>query len=262
MDDKIIELINVLAEKVESNAEAVSILEDELVEELIKEAIDKEKSDSLETKKYNILLDSRCTSQLLNHFSSIYMAEEINKNKSILTNKFNEKVFSDIITIVEDPTNENYIGKRIFDDEGTKTCYKEIIKDGVFVTKLYDNKSALKDNVKSTGNSFGTRNMYIVPGILDKDALLNKLDNGIYINSIEGLHAGVNKTTGDISLQAEGYIIENGKKKQSLNMIILSTNIFELFNNVIEVGNDLEFISKQGSAPSLLINDITIAGNK
>lgn len=233
-----------------------------IVDQLIKETIDKENTTSVKTQKYNIVLDNRCVANLLTHFSSIYSAENINKNKSILSNKFNQKIFSDKITIVEDPQNEEYIGKRLFDDEGTKTCYKEIVKNGVFVTKLYNNKTAIKDHTKSTGNSFNTRNMYIVPGDLSKDKLLEKLSDGIYITYIEGLHAGIDDTTGDISLQAEGYLIKDGKKEKSLNMIILSTNIFELFSNVIEIGNDLEFFSIQGGAPSLLISDIVIAGKR
>ena len=234
----------------------------DMIEQLIKETIEKEMAESIETQKYNIVLDNRCVANLLSHFSNIYDAENINKNKSVLSKKFNEKVFSDKITIVEDPQNENYIGKRLFDDEGTKTFYKEIIKNGYFITKLYDNKTAIKDKTKSTGNSFGTRNMYIVPGQLNKNELIKELNDGIYITYIEGLHAGIDNTTGDISLQAEGYLIKNGEKEKALNMIILSTNIFELFKNVIEVGNDLEFFSITSGAPSLLIRDITIVGQK
>lgn len=233
-----------------------------MLEQVIQETIDKENAISLQTKKYNIVLDNRCVADLLTHFSFIFNAEDISKNKSILTNKLNEKVFSSKLTIVEDPQNENYIGKRLFDDEGTKTYYKEIVKDGVFITKLYNNKMAIKENTKSTGNSFNTRNMYIVPGSIDKEKLLKELNSGIYITNIEGLHAGINDTTGDISLQAEGYIIKDGKKEECLNMIILSTNIFELFNNIIDIGNDLEFFSVKGGAPSLLIENITVAGNK
>ena len=45
-------------------------------------------------------------------------------------------------------------------------------------------------------------------------------------------------------------------------MIILSTNIFEVFKNVCEVGNDLtkEYLSV--TAPSLLLENITIAGKE
>ena len=235
---------------------------EKFVENLIVEAIEKEKAVSIKSNKFNILLDSECVSKLLLHFSDIYSAEKINKNISILSDKYNQKVFSDKITIIEDPTNSKYVGKRLFDDEGTETRYKEIVKNGVFITKLYDNKSSLKDNTFSSGNSFGVKNMYIVPGKFTKDELLKTLNNGIYITSIEGLHAGINNITGDISLTSEGYLIKNGKKFQTLNMIILSSNIFELFNNILEVGNDLVMKNSSGGSPSLLIKDIVIAGNK
>ena len=47
------------------------------------------------------------------------------------------------------------------------------------------------------------------------------------------------RKTGIISVQADGLKVENGVITKGLNMIILSTNIFEVFSNVLEVGNDL-----------------------
>ena len=45
-------------------------------------------------------------------------------------------------------------------------------------------------------------------------------------------------------------------------MIILQTNIFEVFSNVIEIGNDLSKSSLSVLAPSLLLSDITITGKE
>ena len=87
------------------------------------------------------------------------------------------------------------------------------------------------------------------------------LDNGIIINNIEGLHAGINHQTGDISLQSTGFMVENGKIVKALDMIILQTNIIELLTNVIEVGNDLYGINPNSSSVSLLLDNITISGN-
>lgn len=230
--------------------------------DIIEEIISKNNITSIDTEKYNILLDNRCVSKLLNKFSSMFSAERINKKLSILTDRLNEKVFSDKITIIEDPQNDSYVGKRLFDTEGTETFYKIIVENGIFKTKLYNNKTALKENIKSTGNSFGVRNMHIKPGEKSKEELLEQLNNGIYITNIEGLHAGVNTTTGDISLMSEGYIIKDGKKDKYLEMIVLSSNIFEILNNIEEIGNDLQFDSLSCGAPSLLLNDITVAGDK
>lgn len=232
-----------------------------MVENLIKETQNKENSKSVLTQKYNILLDSKCVSDLLKHFSYAFTAKAIDKGISLIKNKFNKKIFSDKITIIEDPKNNNYIGKRVFDDEGIETTYKEIVQNGVFKTKLYNMEMAIKEDTKSTGNSYGVRNLYIKPGFEDKESVLKEMTDGIYITNIEGLHAGINDTTGNISLQAEGYLMHQGNKQEFLNMIILSTNLFELFSNVKKVCNDLQFYGVECGAPSILCENITVAGN-
>ncbi len=230
--------------------------------EKIKEAENKIKAVSYKSGKYNIVLKNECVFSLLIKFSELFYAENINKNLSCLTKKFNSKIFSDKITIIEDPSNDRYVGKSLFDDEGTKTFYKEIVKNGIFKTKLYDNKNALKDNVPSTGNSFGVRNLYIDKGDISFNKLINECNNGLLIDDITGLHSGLNKITGEFSLQAQGYVIEKGKLTKALKLIILSSNVFEIFSNIKEVGNDLEFNDVRGGAPSLLINNISISGSK
>ena len=65
------------------------------------------------------------------------------------------------------------------------------------------------------------------------------MENVELIDELKGLHSGVNHLTGDISLQCEGFEIKGGKKTNGLNQIVLTTNIFELFNNVKEIANVL-----------------------
>ena len=102
--------------------------------------------------------------------------------------------------------------------------------------------------------------MYIKPGKKTFDELLLNMHDGIIIDEVYGTHAGINQKTGTISLQAEGFTVKNGKIDKPLNMIILSTDIKELLNNVIEIGNDLKFFDEQMGMPSLLIDNITVAG--
>lgn len=228
----------------------------------ITRGLEKLDEESIETSKYNIILTNKCVAKLLNAFSDMFFADFINKKMSPLANQFEKKIFSDKITIVEDPTNKDLLGTSLFDDEGSRTYYKEIVKKGVFIQKLYDKKTAIKEGKESTGNSFGVRNLFIKPGNKSYDELVQELENGIVIDDIEALHAGVNQTTGDISLQSSGYLVRECKKETRLNMIILSSSIFELFTNVLEVGSDFEKYNKNVSAPSLLLKDITIVGEK
>ena len=212
-----------------------------VVEKYIKEAYDNFKAESVKTSKYNIIINPESMGKILRTFSNMFSKELIDKNLSLLTGKVNTQVFNEKINIVEDPTNEHLVGKRLFDNEGVTTYYKDIVVNGKFITPLYNIKSAKKDNKKSTGNSFGVRNMYIKPGNISEENLLLMLNNGIYIKDLEGLHAGVDTISGNISLQATGYLVEDGIKTKALKMIILSTDLLELLNKVVEVASNLEF---------------------
>lgn len=239
----------------------INKFEKELIK-AIQNTLAKHNAKSIKTNKYNIILDNKGVYGILSAFSLDFHVQNIIRNQSVFADKLDKKIFNDKINIVEDPTNSELIGTRLFDSEGVKTYYKKIVENGVFITKLYNKKYAEIDSVKSTGNSFGVRNIYITPGEKTEKELIKELKDGIFIEKLSGLHSGINHLTGDISLQCEGFMIENGKKTTPLKHIILSTNIFELFGNVKEVGSNLEFFGSVGGAPSLLIENITIAGKE
>jgi len=232
------------------------------IESAIEDAIRKNNSTSIGTNKYNIVLSNYSVFKLLEAFIFDFHAQNIRVKQSAFCEKLGEQVFSSKVTIVEDACNKDLVGTRQFDDDGVKTYKKNIIEDGVFKTELYNKKYAKKDNTVSTGNSFGVRNMYLLPGSNTENDLIKALNKGIYIERLMGLHSGINHLTGDISVQCEGFLIENGQKTKALNQIILSTNIFELFNNIDEIANNLEFFGSNGGAPSILAKNITIAGKE
>lgn len=230
--------------------------------EMINNVKDKIKAVSCKTNKYNVIIKNEQVFKIISRYKDMYDAEQIRNNLSPLTKDYNKQVFSNKITIVEDPLNTSLVGTRLFDMEGNATYYKELIKDGKFVTKLYNNKNAILENTNPTGTSGGVRNMYIVPGSNSYEELIKKMNNGIIIDSLEGLHAGANTITGELSLQASGYEVANGKISKALKLIIMQTTLKELFNNVISIGNDLEMFSVTGGSPSILFNDITIVGKE
>ena len=191
-------------------------------------------------------------------------AELIHQKKSCLENKLNEKVFSNKLTILEEPRNKDYPGYIIFDKEGTPTSNKELIKNGVVKSYLYDIKEAKVDKISSTGNKYNGiagRNMYIVPGDKKLEDLLKTIENGIYITHYMGsMGSSINTTSGNISMQIFGYIIENGQLICGFEPAVLTTSIFELLSNIEEIGNDLKFIMRSSASPSLYIKSISVAG--
>ena len=222
-------------------------MKDNLIKD-IKMALKQTKKEKLKTQKYDIIVDSTVMKSILSNFIDMLSATNIRQKISCLEGKLNEKVFSDKLTIIEDPKNDDYPGATIFDDEGTETEKKEIIKDGVLKTYLYNIKEAKEQNQKTTGNgysSISTRNMYIKPGDKTLEEMMKKLKNGIYITDCMGsMNTAINPNTGNISLQIFGFIIENGEIKCGFEPSVMTTTIFELLSNIEEIENQVTFIKQ------------------
>ncbi len=217
-------------------------------------------SESVKTKKYRVLLTNYVVADILDCFVGAFHSKNIELKTSVLSDKFNHKIFNEKISIIEDP--EKGISPRYFDTEGVKTKYKELVKDGVFVSKINNMEYALKLKEEATGNSYGVNNLYVKPGSKSYDNLVSELKDGIIIDEGFGFHTGVDTQTGNISIQCQGLLVENGKVTKGLEMIILQTNFFEVFNNVVSLGNDLSKTLTSVSAPSMILENITIAGKK
>lgn len=221
--------------------------------------------------EYEILLDSLVSADLLASISSIFSARAVQKNLSLLKGKLGLKVASDKVTIVDDPFYKGGSGTSSFDGEGVATKYKEIIGGGELKTYLHNLRSAKKDGVGTTGNAsrgsykstigISASNLYFKPGSASIDDLTGEMKNGIHIVDLDGMHSGFNPVSGDFSLPAKGYLIENGKRKKAVNQITLSGNYYELLNNIKAVGKDLKF-SMGGStgSPSVLAGKLSVAG--
>ena len=229
----------------------------------LQEAKDNLTKEEIESKKYNVVLSNVFTSRLLSAFIQFLSKEKVRKQNSFLENKLDKKIFGDNITIIEDPNNKNYPGYQSFDDEGVDTYKKTIIDNGVLKTYLYNNKEALLDNEKSTGNGYGgisARNIYIESGNKSEEELINAVKDGLYIKGFQSTGGTlINSSTGDISVQVRGQIIKDGKKTNSFETSILTTSIYELFSNVVELGNNLEFRTTAAGAPSLYVKDMSIS---
>ena len=151
---------------------------------------------------------------------------------------------------------------------------KSLIEKGELKTLLYNLKTAAIAGKTTTGNaskgsynsSIGIRpfTMYLAPGEMTEEELLEKAGNGIYINALAGLHAGADPVTGDFSLQSAGYLIEDGKKTAHIKAFTVAGNFFDLLKDITAVANNVTLPMATGStafgAPSVLVSALSIAG--
>ncbi|WP_432404946.1 TldD/PmbA family protein [Wukongibacter sp. M2B1] len=246
----------------------------ELALEAVKEGISQLGAESIESDNYPVILRNEASASLLEAYSTIFSAEKVQKGLSMLSGKIQDKIANDIVTLIDDPHMEGGVASMSFDGEGVASQKKKIIENGVLKTYLHNLKSAKKDGVESTGNAYkpsykstvsiAPANMYIQEGEQKFDDMVGSIQKGLIITGFQGLHSGVNTVSGDFSLAAHGYLIENGKISTAVNQITVAGNFYEMMKNIIEVGEDLKFTFPGGNgyigSPSLKISELSISG--
>lgn len=241
---------------------------DELVKEACDSAINALHGTQCDSKKYKVLLTPTVFSSLISILMANVSGDAVNKGKTLLKDKLNEVVASKKFTLTENPHTKAYpYFYRSFDDEGVATNKKTIVEKGVLKTFLYNIEAAKQAKTESTGNGYGgasigisTSFLEVKPGKKDKDQLCEHIKNGIQITGVQGLHSGMNALSGDFSLQASGYRIEDGKITTPVNLITIAGNLFEVFKNIEEVGSDLTLSMGGTLAPSVVIKSLAISG--
>ena len=223
------------------------------------------------TGQYPVIFNPEAMSSLLGVYASIFSSENAQKGLSKLSGREGEQIASQQVTLVDDPFHPLNPMPRSFDAEGSPTYAKNLIEKGEFKTLLYNLKTAAVASVQTTGNAskagydapVGIRPfcLYLAPGDITEEALLEKAGNGVYIKSLGGLHAGANPVSGDFSLQSAGFLIENGKKTTAVKSFTVAGNFYDLLKNVAAVANNLEMpgMGHFGS-PTVLVEGLSIAG--
>jgi len=80
------------------------------------------------------------------------------------------------------------------------------------------------------------------------------------VTDLAGLHAGLDSVTGDFSLQCQGYLVKNGRKDRSVNLITIAGNYLDLMKQVTAVGNDLEWKTHTCASPSIAFAELAVSG--
>lgn len=244
--------------------------QDALVKKICDNVLAKLDGVSLPSGTYKTIFEKEAMTSLFTAFSGIFTGETISKGISPLKDSLNKKVFSEKISIVDDPQSRDALSAVDFDDEGCACTKKNVVKDGVFTTILHNSRTAAKMHTESTGNGFkggysspvgvSMMNCFIEPGTKSLEDMCKDMGEGVVITDLEGLHAGLNAVTGDFSLQCAGYYVKDGKRDHSIALITVAGNFLDMLNHVVEVGNDIDWKYKTVVTPSIAFEGCAISG--
>lgn len=247
----------------------------QLAKKAVDQVLSKIGADSVESGKYTVVISNETMCSLLATYCGVFSAAQMQRGLSLLKGKEGTAIASPLVTLVDDPFYADSLVQMPFDHEGVAAYTKKVIDNGIFQTPLHNLTTAAKAGCKSTGN--GAKGGYAAPvGIApftfyiakgeggDLAQMLEQAHDGLYITSLDGLHAGANAISGDFSLLAGGYRITDGKRGSAVHNITISGNFFDLLREICLIGDDLRLSQPSGftcfGSPCVMVKNMSIAG--
>jgi len=219
----------------------------------------------VKTAKVPVVFDPMVANSILDHIFEGVNGDSVYRGASFLAGKLGEKIAGDQVTIIDDGTMVGGFGTSPFDGEGVPSRRTVVVENGVLKSYLLNTYTAKKLGLKTTGNAsrglagtpgIGPGNYFLQPGTKTPNEIIAAIPDGLYVT--EFLGHGVNLVTGDYSRGASGLWISGGELSFP-EEITVAGNLKDLFFNISEIGNDLEFRGSVAS-PTIRVDGLIVGG--
>jgi PmbA protein len=220
--------------------------------------------------RLTVVLDRRVSTTLLSILGGTLNGESVLKGRSLFAQRVGEEVGTASLTLVDDPTDPHAYGAASHDAEGLACRRNVLIAGGVLERFVYNTYAGRRAGVASTGCAVrggfksapgvGCRALSLAPGHQTQEEILAQVGSGLLVQSISGVHSGVNAVSGDFSVGAEGLMIRDGQLAEPVREITIASTIQRMLKAVVAVGNDLEWLPGSAAGVTLAIADMSMSG--
>ncbi len=218
-----------------------------------------------------VVFDPRVVSTLLSVVSSALSGEAVVKGRSFFAGRVGEAVAAESVTLVDDPTDPRAYGAGAYDGEGL-ACRRNVLVDGgVLQGFLYDTVAARRAGTVPTGSAVrggfagtpgaGCRALVLQPGTLGQEEILAAVGEGLYVQSVTGVHSGVNPVSGDFSVGAEGLMVRGGALAEPVREVTVASTLQRMLQAIVHVGGDVEWLPGIAAGQTLAVGDMQLSGS-
>ena len=221
--------------------------------------------------KCTAVFDPRTAATLLAIIGGSLSGEAVVRGRSFFANRVGEEVASSRFTLLDDPTDPRHFSASVFDGEGLACRRNVLIDGGQLKAFVYDTVSARRAGTVSTGSavrggiagspSAGCRALQLMSGHLSQAEIFAHVGNGIFVESLTGVHSGVNPVSGDFSVGITGMMIRDGALAEPVREITVASTIQRMLLDIELVGNDVEWLPGSAAGQTLAISGIAVSGN-
>jgi len=246
------------------------LVPDEATEEAVRRAVRLLGATKARSARCTVVFDPRVVSTLLSVVASALSGEAVVKGRSFFAGRIGESVAAASVTLVDDPTDARSYGAATHDGEGLACRRNVLIEDGLLKMFVYDTVSAHRARTASTGSavrggyagtpSAGCRALLLSPGTKSHEQILAAVGEGLYVQSITGVHSGVNAVSGDFSVGAEGLMISGGSLAQPVREVTVASTLQRMLQSVVDIGADVRWLPGAAAGQTLAIADMSLSG--
>ena len=198
-----------------------------------------------------LLLEPKQAATILGIVAGTLTGDVVVKQRSPFADRLGQVVASPLLTLVDDPTDARSISADSHDGEGLACRRNVLIEDGVLQRFLHSSYTGRRSGTASTGSavrssrslpSVGVQAMATTPGAQSWEELLAGVDLGLMVQSMNGLHSGVNPTSGDFSVGVEGLMIRRGELAEPVREVTVASTLQRLLVDIVAVGSEIEWL--------------------
>jgi PmbA protein len=222
------------------------------------------------SRRLTVVLDPFVTAQFLGVISNTVDGESVVKGRSLFRDRLGEQVAADVVTLVDDPTNPQAYTATELDGEGLAARRNVLIEHGTLRQFVHSSYSARRAGAAPTGNairggfagspSVGCLALQLKPGTRTQAELIADVDDGLLVQTVVGLHSGVNPVSGDFSTGADGLRIRGGAPAEPVREFTIASTLQRMLQDVVAVGADLTWLPMSAAGLTLVIADVSVSG--
>ena len=222
------------------------------------------------SKRTTVVLDPFVTAQFLSIVASTLNGEAVVKGRSLFQDRLGDSVAPSFVNLIDDPTNPLAYTATDVDGEGLAARRNGLIEGGVLRQFTHNSYSARRANTVSTGNAIrggyagtpgvGAMALYLEPGLRSQAELVAEIEDGLLVQSVSGIHSGVNAISGDFSTGAAGLMIRGGAIAEPVREFTIASTLQRMLLDIVAVGNDVDWLPMRAAGVSLVIRDVTMSG--
>lgn len=191
---------------------------------------------SVESGKYNVVVDSECASKLLTPVLNALGGFSLQQKNSFLVDSLGKRLFPENLTILDLPLTPGDTGCRLFDSEGVATREMPVIENGVVKTYFLNTYIAGKMQAEPTIEDVTRIKLLPVGDSKTREQLMAQVGDGILVTGFNGGNS--NPATGNFSYGIEGFLFRNGRLVHPVREMLITGNFLSLWGNLIGTADD------------------------